>query len=73
VKVTLSDHVAPGAIVVPHVFAEIANLFASVPLALICEIFTVAVPVLVSVTLCGALGLPTFCPPLVVARRGRSG
>src|SRR5882724_10534346 len=58
VKVTLTAQFAPAATVAPQVLLEIWKS----PLAVILEMFSVALPTFVSVTVCGALvrPIPTF-------------
>jgi hypothetical protein len=61
-KVTLMEQFAPAATLAPHVFVcEKSPLF--VPVMAMLEIVNVAVPVLVSVTICTALLMPTIWLP----------
>jgi hypothetical protein len=57
VKVTLIVQLAPAATLAPQVL-----VWAKSPLAATLEMFRAALPVLVSVTVCGALVVPTFVP-----------
>jgi hypothetical protein len=62
VKVTVKVHTAPAATLLPQLLVSLkAALFA--PEIVTLEMFNVTVPVLVSVTVCGALLVPTTCAP----------
>jgi hypothetical protein len=62
VSVTLIWQLALGARLAPHMLV-VAKSAAFVPLVPMLEIVNVALPVLVRVTVCGGLVLPTACSP----------
>jgi hypothetical protein len=59
-KVTLRVQSAPAATLVPHVFVCVKSA-ASTPVTVMLVTFSVPVPVLVRVTVCGALVVATNC------------
>ena len=58
VKVTLMEQLAPAATELPHVLLDNEKSPVFVPVTATLEIFSVAVPVLLRVTGCAALGVP---------------
>src|ERR1700687_2335021 len=69
-KAKVNVQVAFGASVAPQVFDEVNSVGFAPANAEIFEIFSVSVPVLVSVTVCDALVVPTFWGPKLTVADG---